>query len=200
MARLAGIGGLLILLATVEVLPQTSAPSSKELEAFVGAYDLRDGTVARIVLRGGSLIADAGLGPTTRLKPLSDETFESEGSEPIRLTFVRGSGSEPTIRVTQGSRTRQGQRIAVPRAVLAKYVGRYPLSADLAMVVTLEGERLIAQATGQSRHPLFPESSTTFFVQDYQSEDLAQLEFGSGAEGSFVVFRQGGVEQKVIRK
>lgn len=68
------------------------------------------------------------------------------------------------------------------------------------MDVTLEGARLIAQATGASKHPLFPESATKFFVQDYQAEDVAQLEFGHGTDGAFVIFRQSGFEQRVLRR
>lgn len=190
---------LLISLAAEWALAQ-GKPAFGALEAFIGAYELHDGTLARIMLRGDSLIAESGLGPTTRLRSVSGDVFESEGAEPLRLEFVRGSSSELRVRVTHKERTDEGRRVGVSRKTLSNYVGRYPLSAALAMVVTLEGESLIAQATGASRHPLFPESSTRFFVQDYQAEDVAQLEFGSDVSGPFVIFRQGGFEQKVMRK
>lgn len=175
-------------------------PRPDALEAFVGAYQLQDGTIARIMLRGVGLVAESGLGPKVRLKAVSSDVFEGEGAARLRLEFLRGSSTDLRVRVHQQASIHEGQRITVPATVLASYVGRYPLSAELAMEVTLEGTRLIAQATGASKHPLFPESATKFFVQDYQAEDTAQLEFGYAADGAFVIFRQSGFEQRVLRR
>lgn len=193
------LGVLLVALAASGAGSQ-EPPRPNPLEAFVGAYQLQDGTLARIMLRGAGLVAESGLGPKARLKAVSSDVFEGEGAERLRLEFLGGSGSDLRVRVHQHSSIHEGQRITVPATVLASYVGRYPLSAELAMEVTLEGTRLIAQATGASKHPLVPESATKFFVQDYQAEDIAQLEFGHAADGAFVIFRQNGFEQRVLRR
>lgn len=67
----------------------------------------------------------------------------------------------------------------VDRAVLEKYVGSYALSPAFAITVTLEGDRLMAQATGQQKFQIFPESPTKFF---YKVVD-AQISFVEGKSG-----------------
>lgn len=193
------VGALLVAFTAAGAAGQ-EAPRPSALEKFVGAYQLQDGTIARVMLRGDALVAESGLGASARLKAVSSDVFEGEGADRLRLEFLRGSGPELRVRVHQQTGTREGQRVEVPATTLARYVGRYPLSAELAMEVTLEGARLIAQATGASRHPLFPESATKFFVQDYQAEDVAELEFGNAADGAFVIFRQSGFERRVLRR
>jgi hypothetical protein len=44
------------------------------------------------------------------------------------------------------------------------YVGRYELAPTFILTISREGDRLMAQATGQSPIELFPESDTKFFL------------------------------------
>ena len=62
------------------------------------------------------------------------------------------------------------------------------------MTITLEGDRLMAQLTGQGKLPIFPQSETLFFLKVVD----AQLEFA--ADGSSVVLHQNGRDQKANRR
>lgn len=180
------------------VVSAQTPTNPSELEKYIGAYELESGTVARIMLRATGLVAEIGAARTVRLKSTSQGVFEAESGDPYRVTFD-AAGSQ--LQIARAASSQSGRRIVVPSDVLGRYAGTYPLSDTLAMVLTLEGGGLIAQATGASRHPLFPESTTRFFVQDSASADVAHLEFGADPDGSaFVVFRQMGGEQKVYRK
>lgn len=55
--------------------------------------------------------------------------------------------------------------VAVPADVLASYVGRYRLQPGFAIVITREGERLFAQATGQGRFEIFPSAENEFYLK-----------------------------------
>ena len=55
------------------------------------------------------------------------------------------------------------KEIAVPAKILAEYVGSYELGPGFVFVVTLEGEQLITQITGQAKVQIFAESETIFF-------------------------------------
>lgn len=207
--RLATLSVLCMLLSADPGLAQFSAQPEpvRSLDAYVGAYDLGAGEVARIMLRGDSLVAEDGLGPKTRLELVSENVFEAAGGGGLRVEFTPGGGRDMRVRVIGAVRTQVGRRISLPRQLLAGYVGSYPLSDALVMAITLEGEQLMAQATGPSggatasKHPLFPESNVKFFVQDYKSEDVASLEFGTDSEKwPFVVVRQAGFEQKTLRR
>ena len=90
------------------------------------------------------------------------------------------------------------KEIRVPKEVLARYVGTYELSADFSIVITLEGNQLMAQATHQPKFPLFAESETNFFLKAVD----AQIDFSAGANGvvSSLTLHQGGRDTKGIRK
>ncbi len=82
------------------------------------------------------------------------------------------------------------KEIAVSPSILAKYVGTYVLAPTFSIVITLEGNHLIAQPTDQPKFSLFPESETTFFSRMVN----AQIEFFKNANGevTHLVLHQGG--------
>jgi len=69
--------------------------------------------------------------------------------------------------------------VDVAADVLKSYVGKYALSPFFAIAVTLEDGKLMAQATGQSKYQVFPESETKFY---YKVVD-AQLSFEKDKDG-----------------
>jgi serine-type D-Ala-D-Ala carboxypeptidase/endopeptidase len=60
---------------------------------------------------------------------------------------------------------KQRVAISVDPYKLAPYVGVFELAPNFQLTVTLEGGSLFAQATGQSKLQLFPESETEFFLK-----------------------------------
>jgi hypothetical protein len=69
--------------------------------------------------------------------------------------------------------------IPVAPEVLAQYVGVYELAPTFKLMITVEGNQLMAQASGQSKMPVFASSPTKFF---YKVVD-AQIEFLKDATG-----------------
>jgi len=84
--------------------------------------------------------------------------------------------------------------IGLPASTLAKYVGAYELAPTATMTITLEGDHLMAQLTGQGRNPIFPESETMFFLKVVD----AQLEFA--ADAGYLVLHQNGRDLRGNRK
>jgi D-alanyl-D-alanine-carboxypeptidase/D-alanyl-D-alanine-endopeptidase len=70
--------------------------------------------------------------------------------------------------------------IKVDPVVLKKYEGTYYLSLVFAITITVENNKLMAQATGQPKFEIFPESETKFF---YKVVD-AQISFEKSKDGS----------------
>jgi len=77
------------------------------------------------------------------------------------------------------------------------YVGRYELAPDVFMTITRDGDRLMAQPTGQASRELLPESKTEFFLKVPD----AQLTFVKNDQGkvTHMVLIQGGRETKAKR-
>lgn len=82
------------------------------------------------------------------------------------------------------------QEAVVPAAVLETYAGEYQLAPNFSITITVEDAKLMAQATGQTKHQIFAQSETRFF---YKVVD-AQIEFKKDAEGkalSLTLFQNG---------
>ncbi|MGH9943435.1 MAG: DUF3471 domain-containing protein, partial [Pyrinomonadaceae bacterium] len=54
--------------------------------------------------------------------------------------------------------------------VYDSYVGEYELAPSFVITVTKEGNQLFAQATGQPKFELFPESDTKYFLKVVQAD------------------------------
>ncbi len=87
--------------------------------------------------------------------------------------------------------------ITLKPEVLERYVGRYQVTPEMILEVTLEGSRLMTQATGQQKLEVFAESGTTFFLKAFD----AQLTFGTDADGSVthVTLHQNGEDRRAPR-
>ena len=90
------------------------------------------------------------------------------------------------------------KEITVPSSILAKYVGTYQLTPNFDIVMTLENGKLMTQATGQPKFPLFAESETKFFLKVVDAE----VEFFKNDKGevSHLVLHQGGQDMRGTKK
>ncbi|MNX90561.1 Penicillin-binding protein 4* [compost metagenome] len=88
--------------------------------------------------------------------------------------------------------------INVPDATLLTYVGEYQLAPGFSLVITKDGSRLFAQATGQGKNEIFAESDNMFYLKVV----TAKVEFTKDDKGkiSKLFLYQGGkkVEGKKI--
>jgi protein-L-isoaspartate(D-aspartate) O-methyltransferase len=94
---------------------------------------------------------------------------------------------------------RRRARIPVPvnPELLHGYVGRYQLTAELVITITLEGDALFAQAANQRKLEIYPESDRKFFFKVID----AQITFVSDADpsASGLILHQGGRDMAAKR-
>ena len=92
----------------------------------------------------------------------------------------------------------QHKEIPLPASTLAWYVGTYQMRPNVEMSITLDGDHLMAQLTGQPKFPIFAESETLFFFRIVE----ATLEFQKDASGGVtaVRLRQGRINELGPRK
>ena len=90
------------------------------------------------------------------------------------------------------------KEITLPPEVLKQYVGTYELTPAFSIAVTLEGDRLMTQATNQQKLPVFPESETMFFLRVVD----AQIEFVKDDKGQVasLILHQNGRDIKGVKK
>jgi CubicO group peptidase (beta-lactamase class C family) len=90
------------------------------------------------------------------------------------------------------------KEVKVPTKILAGYVGSYELEPNFVMVVSLKGDQLITQITGQPEVPIFAESEKAFFPKVVDAE----IEFFKNDQGqvTHLVLHQGGQDHKAVKK
>jgi hypothetical protein len=94
--------------------------------------------------------------------------------------------------VKKSDTVEERKEIAVPRMILERYLGTYELQPGFDLVVTLEGDQLMTQATGQEKFPIFAESETKFFLKVVDAE----IEFS----GDHLILHQGVRDMPTKRK
>ena len=89
------------------------------------------------------------------------------------------------------------KEVAVDPKLLDGYVGNYELAPKFILTVTREGDKLITQATGQPKVPIFAESEREFFAKVVD----AQITFVVDAQGraTELILHQGGRDMHAKR-
>ncbi len=184
----------------------TVAP--KILERYVGTYELAPKISMTVALEGGQLVCQVSGQDKVPLFAKSETRFFPKVVDAEIEFGTNGDGAVTYLVLHQGGRDMKAQRtsdkvverkeIAVSPRILAQYVGTYELRPGFDLVITLEGDRLMSQATGQGKIPLFAESETKFFPKVMD----AGIEFLKDEKGAVtrLVLHQGDVEIKAARK
>jgi len=68
--------------------------------------------------------------------------------------------------------------------VLGQYTGKYKYSSDFYITITVEGEQIFEQATGQKKFEIFPTSETEFFLKVVD----AKIKFEKSEDGNVTGF------------
>ena len=112
-----------------------------------------------------------------------------EDGKPVMLMHQDGA-DKPERAVWKAPARVQRTEIELAPEHLEVFVGRYELAPGFVLTITLEDGRLMSQATGQAKVPIFAESETRFFLKVVD----AQLEFTLGEDGTatrLVLFQAG---------
>ena len=132
--------------------------------------------------------------------------YEHHGDGAVVMTNAQG-GLRLATEVMQSIATEYGwpdfrpivhTQVKVDQAILARYVGTYGFAPNFSIAFTLEGARLMTQATNQPKFPVFPESQTKFFLRVVD----AQVEFFTDDRGqvSYMMLHQNGRDIKGVKK
>jgi hypothetical protein len=119
----------------------------------------------------------------------------SELSRRVQMAYAWDSFAEPAPRGYRPPVERTA--IDVAEEILETYVGRYELSPEMSLVVTLDDGQLHVEVTGQVRLPLFAEAEDQFFLRVVN----AQISFTRGENGEVtgLILHQGGRDQVAPR-
>jgi serine-type D-Ala-D-Ala carboxypeptidase/endopeptidase len=179
---------------------------SKIFDGYVGTYQLAPNVFFWITRDGDHLFAQLTGQAKYEIFPESDKDFFYKVVD-AQITFVTDSNGKATAlilhqngldqraeRVEGASAPQppaQPKEVKVDPAILQKYVGTYQLTPGFAITITLDGDQLYEQATGQGKAAIYPKSETEFFLKVVD----AQITFVTGDSGpaTQMVLHQGGM-------
>lgn len=173
-----------------------------DLREYVGVYQFDDGAKRVITYDEGKLYSRrAGSEKREISASAKDAFFFTEGGAEIRFlrrkdgrvagaNFSPGLGPESEGKKTEEPLPSERVEVKVDPALFDAFVGTYNLFPGFDLVVTREGDRLLAQATGQGKLELHPAGETTYFLREVEAE----ISFVRGADGKVesLVLDQGG--------
>lgn len=173
---------------------------SDNLNKLAGVYDFSDSSTRIITVEDNQLFSQRPGSNKFKLFPIKKNTFSFENS--FATIHFNEDGKEVKavfanrINKTEGVKTNKPipihNEIQLESEILKRYTGVYEIQPGFDIVITLEGNKLMSQATGQEKIQIFPESQTKFFLKVVD----AQIEFVENEKGvfeSFILY-QGGQE------
>ncbi len=182
--------------------PTATKLPSGALDKYVGVYQLDRKDEVVIRREDEKLLAQFPQSGKIEILPLSEAEFVIKGSR-NRLRFTKNAAGEISNLVLHGNygadqeaakidKPLPAERRAVTLdfALYERYVGEYELAPGFSFTISREGDKLLAQATGQPKLEIFPESQTKFFAKEVD----AQVEFvvDESGKASSMILHQGG--------
>jgi CubicO group peptidase (beta-lactamase class C family) len=133
-----------------------------------------------------AVVPQAKVGAVVLANTATEKTTEL-GEKLTRVAF--GMKVEPP---------RKRKEIELEPEVLTPYAGYFSLTPEFGLTVSVEDGKLMVQATGQAKFPVFAESKTEFF---YRVVD-AQITFVPDREGRVneLILHQNGLDMKATRQ
>ena len=183
---------------------------AKTLDEYVGVYRFDEQTTRTITREGSKLFAQRSGGDKSEILAAARDDFFYKDVF-ARLRFQRDAQGKvtgveftpPAGENVMGTKTSEPlpaekKAIKLDPAIYDAYVGEYELAPTFSITITREGDQIFAQATGQPKFEIFPESETKFFLKVVD----AQIEFVKGADGKVtnLVLHQGGRDMPGKRK
>lgn len=172
--------------------------SEAKLKQWVGAYEFPDGAIRHITVENGKIFSQREGSTKMEIYPMSESKFIFEDGD-ITYNFGTKNGKKQAEFITDvtviGNEINKAppaeqKEITLAPDVLKQYIGKYELQPGFILEVSVDGNQIFAQATGQPQFEIFAESEDNFFLKVVP----AKLVFSKDDNGSInmVTLHQGG--------
>ncbi|NDI85767.1 DUF3471 domain-containing protein [Undibacterium crateris] len=180
--------------STEQAAPAPITVPDAVFDSYVGDYQLAPNFVLNVRREGSRFVIQATGQPAVEVRAKAQEVFVSDkfGAE---IRFEKDSdGKFNKLVLRQGGRELPAQRVALksssdkpaakvlalPAAVFDAYVGQYQLAPNFVITISRDGERFLAQASGQPQFALMAVSETEFDAVGV----AARIQFEKQTDGS----------------
>ncbi|WP_347924738.1 serine hydrolase [Pontimicrobium sp. SW4] len=147
--------------------------SEAQLNKWAGAYEFPDSVIRYITVKNGKIFSQREGSTKLEIYPMSESKFIFEEGD-IIYNFSVKNGKKQAEFVTDvtviGNEINKAppaeqKEITLAPDVLKQYIGKYELQPGFVIEVTVNGNQIFAQATGQPQFEIFAESEDNFFLK-----------------------------------
>lgn len=132
------------------------------------------------------------------VEPEAGATFElNDKGKATSLVWHQNGNDQPGPRTGDVPAEKKRERKKIDPAILAKYVGKYELLPQAIFTITLDGDQLYAQLTGQPTFPVYAESETRFYYEVVEA--AITFEQDDKDKTTALVLHQGGMDQRATK-
>jgi CubicO group peptidase (beta-lactamase class C family) len=177
---------------------------------YVGNYELAPKFILTVTREGDKLVTQATGQPKVPIFAESEREFFAKVVD-AQITFVTDAQGRATeLILHQGGRDMHAKRfegalpvpkehkeVTVDPKLFEEYVGRYQLAPNFILTITHEGDKLFAQATGQPKFQMFPESEREFFLKVVDAQ--ITFETDSSGRATSLTLHQNGADMPAKR-
>jgi hypothetical protein len=172
------------------------------LKNYVGRYDYTQGAVLLVTLEDKQLQAQLTGQAKFPIFPSSKDEFYWKVVD-ARIKFITDEKGNVTSAIHyqngtqfEAKKLKEETPVAVNPAVFDKYTGKYNAGENVSVIITREGDKLLAQGTNLPVYQLLPASETEYFLR----EANARLVFKVTADkADSILINMGGNEILAIR-
>ncbi|RLD21220.1 MAG: serine hydrolase [Bacteroidetes bacterium] len=147
--------------------------SEAALQEYVGVYDIDDSDDKRVfTVTDGKIYSQRAGGQVFQVFPYDKDKFYYESRTTVAFDrddagvvvgqTVTGSSGKGIYAIRTDEEIVVAEIVEVSKAVLSNYIGNYQLMEGFDIEISVVGEDLVAQATGQSAITLVPHSDYKF--------------------------------------
>jgi CubicO group peptidase (beta-lactamase class C family) len=182
----------------------------KLFNGYIGRYQLAPDFVLTITREDDHLFAQATGQPKFQIFPESDRdyflkvvdaqiTFVTNGNDKASELILHQGGGDQHAKRLEGEPPppKEHKETAVDPKMFVGYIGSYQLAPNFILTITREDDHLFAQATGQPKFQIFPESDRDYFLKVVD----AQITFVTDGNGRAreLILHQAGMDQHAKR-
>ena len=195
---------------------EITLPEDK-LKEYIGKYELAPGFIIDVTVKEGKIYGQPTGQPQVELFAESEDNFFLKVVEATTVFIRDEDGTVASMILNQNGRAMPGvkvedathaemntakgmstdqdvveerEEVVLSAEKLKEYVGKYELTPSFVIEITTKGEKIYAQATGQQRFEIFPESEDAFYLKAVEARTV----FTRGEDGtvkSMTLFQNG---------
>ena len=187
--------------------------NAKIFDGYVGLYQLAPDFTLTITREGDHFFAQATGQGKAQIYPESEReffykvvdaqiTFETDANGcATSLTLHQNGANMPAKRIegdaVPAAAPKEHKEIAVNPKIFDGYVGQYQLAPNFILTITRDGDQLFAQATGQPKFQVYPESERQFFLKVVDAQ--ITFETDSAGRATSLTLHQNGADMPAKR-